>query len=472
MAIIENTQFGKVGAFKYWCQKVLPAVYDDSLSYYELLCKVTHKLEEIIETTNVQSDAINELQTLMQSFIDGELTSYIEETIDAWFEENEPEIMQDLEDMDEKINTFNETLDEKIDNTATALGERIDTLDYNVDLRLDAIEANDWVTTDRIADGSVTKEKLAKGKLVVFGDSWASIDPNHEDWMHPLADLLNCELEDYAVGATSFAYNPSQSIGTQIQIAVANMTQEEKEAVTYVVLMGGVNDHQPTPPANYDTAVDGCISTLASNFPNALIQFFTTSCAPTYGFATKWTECIRSHWRIQMKYAMTSETSWPNGSRICFNTCGAAFWFNSIAPIQTYFKADGLHPNGYGRNAIINCLLEGFGLGNINPNITYSYTYNDRPISINMTPHSFDFAGSIAANNTDNVLNFGRAMSERIEAALCGMYPNDHIILKYVTEGSGTAGHYVRLYKNSLFDPNNVYGLMVEDIRNNPIVYF
>lgn len=27
--------------FKFWCQKALPLVYDDSLSYYEVLCKLT-----------------------------------------------------------------------------------------------------------------------------------------------------------------------------------------------------------------------------------------------------------------------------------------------------------------------------------------------------------------------------------------------------------------------------------------------
>lgn len=35
-----------VERFKIWCQKVLPTVYDDSLSYMELLCKVLKVLEE------------------------------------------------------------------------------------------------------------------------------------------------------------------------------------------------------------------------------------------------------------------------------------------------------------------------------------------------------------------------------------------------------------------------------------------
>ena len=37
---------------KFWCQKILPLVYDDSLSYYELLCKIVNAINEIIESIN------------------------------------------------------------------------------------------------------------------------------------------------------------------------------------------------------------------------------------------------------------------------------------------------------------------------------------------------------------------------------------------------------------------------------------
>lgn len=36
----------------WFCQKVLPLSYDDSLSYYEALCKLTGKMNEIIEAIN------------------------------------------------------------------------------------------------------------------------------------------------------------------------------------------------------------------------------------------------------------------------------------------------------------------------------------------------------------------------------------------------------------------------------------
>ena len=44
---------------RYWCQKVLPLVYDDSLSYYELLNKVATKVNEMISQVNELPDMVD-----------------------------------------------------------------------------------------------------------------------------------------------------------------------------------------------------------------------------------------------------------------------------------------------------------------------------------------------------------------------------------------------------------------------------
>ena len=36
----------------YDCQKVLPLVYDNSLSYYEAICKLTDKVNELVDIVN------------------------------------------------------------------------------------------------------------------------------------------------------------------------------------------------------------------------------------------------------------------------------------------------------------------------------------------------------------------------------------------------------------------------------------
>lgn len=49
--------------FAFWCQKVMPAVLDDSLSFYEVLCKLTAKLNDAIETINGHSELIKTMQS-------------------------------------------------------------------------------------------------------------------------------------------------------------------------------------------------------------------------------------------------------------------------------------------------------------------------------------------------------------------------------------------------------------------------
>ena len=36
-------------SIKFWCQKVLPLVYDESLSYYEVLCKTADYVNNLIK---------------------------------------------------------------------------------------------------------------------------------------------------------------------------------------------------------------------------------------------------------------------------------------------------------------------------------------------------------------------------------------------------------------------------------------
>ena len=53
--------YTNINDFRYRIQKVLPAVYDDSLSYYELLSKVISHLNEMGETTNSIISSFNEI---------------------------------------------------------------------------------------------------------------------------------------------------------------------------------------------------------------------------------------------------------------------------------------------------------------------------------------------------------------------------------------------------------------------------
>ena len=70
--------------FRFWCYKVLPLVYDDSLSYYEILCKMVTYINNLIETDKLQNDEIDKLKhqlQTVQNWINNFDTSYAESVI-------------------------------------------------------------------------------------------------------------------------------------------------------------------------------------------------------------------------------------------------------------------------------------------------------------------------------------------------------------------------------------------------------
>ena len=70
--------------FRFWCQKVLPLVYDDSLSYYEVLCKVVDYLNHMMDDVNAVVNDYDELKKeleVVRNWIDNFSSEYLEKLI-------------------------------------------------------------------------------------------------------------------------------------------------------------------------------------------------------------------------------------------------------------------------------------------------------------------------------------------------------------------------------------------------------
>lgn len=73
--------YSATGSFRFWCQKVLPLVYDDSLSYYELLCKVVNYLNNVIQNVDNLNTSVDNTNTAFNN-----LQNYVNTTKDTLVE--------------------------------------------------------------------------------------------------------------------------------------------------------------------------------------------------------------------------------------------------------------------------------------------------------------------------------------------------------------------------------------------------
>lgn len=85
----------QIAPLYFYCQKILPAVFDDSLSYYEQLCKLTDKVNEIINTFEPESETIQEIVnrlnqqgTLLDKIASGEYADLYLEQLGSYIDKN------------------------------------------------------------------------------------------------------------------------------------------------------------------------------------------------------------------------------------------------------------------------------------------------------------------------------------------------------------------------------------------------
>lgn len=69
--------------FRHWCYKVLPLVYDDSLSYYEVLCKVVDYINDLIEQDKIILNEVDELKKEL-------------EIVQKWIADFNTEVLQEM----------------------------------------------------------------------------------------------------------------------------------------------------------------------------------------------------------------------------------------------------------------------------------------------------------------------------------------------------------------------------------------
>lgn len=99
--------FNPLTPLKFWCQRVLPLVYDDSLSYYELLCKVVAKINELILSDNELKKTVSNITGTIEETVTKILNEWLEDgTLKQILGDNIPFIPASDEMSDYKSDTL------------------------------------------------------------------------------------------------------------------------------------------------------------------------------------------------------------------------------------------------------------------------------------------------------------------------------------------------------------------------------
>lgn len=252
---------------KFWCQKVLPLVYDDSLSYYETICRVVQKLNELAEKYNQVDDLINNLdqhlavevtRILHEWYEDGTLEEIIGTTLDN--------IAGDVADLSDDVSDINSAI--------TGINSSITSLTAGVGAA--AAMAQD------AADASL-KHSMDGKYCLLLGNSYGyGTGADGHGWIEYFQNLTGCLGETIALRGGDFCSPgnnntlPAEYIGkTYIQAmnyAAANNehlnTAQLRKLYEYVIVGGCYNDREAS---GVQEAVTAFVNRARELFPNAKI---------------------------------------------------------------------------------------------------------------------------------------------------------------------------------------------------------
>lgn len=144
---------------RFWCQKVLPAVYDQSLSYYEVLCKLAAFLNKMVEELEKMQDNIDALHKAykdLQDWVNAEIARF-EAHMEQHFDDLTRELWNRFEEYKNNTNTtLQQWFNDYATNTTNNLNKKFNDFVTNANTRIEQMfntytsstnnEFNTWKT--------------------------------------------------------------------------------------------------------------------------------------------------------------------------------------------------------------------------------------------------------------------------------------------------------------------------------------
>ena len=233
----EPNPYIEMNPFRFWCQKVLPLAYDDALSYYEVLCKLSEYLNEMLSNVERLKGDVDNLrkafealqewvnnyfenldikgdikETIIEMVNDGTLTEILkpyidQEILNQWNAEYKKYVDQQDASILNQANAHSDAADAeqntKINKNAgdiTNLSNRLDGLLDNIAERVTVfmtrISTNSRLAVSSFSSTGSSSPTLIDSIRCTFNGSvtYTSAPPAMEFWTWPISQTVEHQL--------------------------------------------------------------------------------------------------------------------------------------------------------------------------------------------------------------------------------------------------------------------------------------
>lgn len=350
--------------FNLVCQFVLPLVYDDSLSYYEAMCKLKTKINEVItNNNNIQSDLQNLYDYVNHYFDDLDVMQEINDTFDKLVSDGtfKNMINQDIfGELNKKVdaNTNNiSTLQKTVSQHTTDISSLENTVgEHTTDISNLENTVSRHTTNISDVEESVSSLESSLGKTesglnslrnivnksgfsgscIILADSYGGV---RNGVTKSFLALLEQNLSSLGYTVTT-KYVDGGGMSSSGEKNFTNLLKSIKEpaSVDFILVCGGVNDAN----RNYNTN---------SNAVQTFVKYATTRCNQLFLCFCSWVYA----------YGL-----WSNGAEAfrawseCSIFSNKTYFLNGLQVMMRYgnFLSDLNHPTQTGNNYLYANILE------------------------------------------------------------------------------------------------------------------
>lgn len=223
----EPNPYFEMSPFRFWCQKVLPLAYDDALSYYEVLCKLSEYLNEMLSNVEGLKGDVDNLrkafealqewvnnyfanldikgdikETIIEMVNDGTLTEILkpyidQEILNQWNAEYKQYVDQQDQSILVQANAHSDAADAAQNVNINRNASDITNLNSRLNGLLDNIAERVTVFMTRVSTNTTLDVAARSGNVnCSFNGSitYTSAPPDMEFWTWPISQTVSAAI--------------------------------------------------------------------------------------------------------------------------------------------------------------------------------------------------------------------------------------------------------------------------------------